>query len=510
MNPSSIRRIFVAGVTAISLVLIGYWAGTLRSRHHAADAASPAKAVPSGQKIDRKTGRPVLYWHDPMVPGQKFDKPGKSPFMDMELVPVYADEATSAGGVRIDPTLEHNLGIRYATVRRQTADAMLDVVGTTQFDERLAEVVQSRAVGYVERLHVRAPLQRVRRGEAIATVFVPEWLAAQEEYLVLARSNDTALVAAARERMRALSIPDAMVARMQRSGTAQRTLTLTSPSTGVITELGVREGAMVTPGATIAKVNGTDKLWLIAEVPERQATLVRPGQPVEATVAAQPARSFAGKVLDVLPGVNLATRTIQARIELNNRDGSLIPGQLVQVKLKGTGADTALLVPTEAVIPSGKSNIVLVADQSGIRPVTVTVDRELGDSTEIVSGLTEGERVVASGQFLIDSEARLKGVLPKLANPATPAAKPQVHEPGAAAVHTATGKVEKVTSEALTLSHGPVASLDWPSMTMDFAKPHPGAFADVRVGQEVEFTFSESAKGGYVLVSVSPAKRAAP
>jgi Cu(I)/Ag(I) efflux system membrane fusion protein len=507
MSLTSLHRKVLAAVIAAGLLSLGYWAGTLSApaRHDAAPAAAT-----TGHKIDPKTGRPVLYWHDPMVPGQKFDKPGKSPFMDMQLVPVFADEGSSSGGVRIDPTLEHNLGIRYATVRRAAADPVLDLVGATQFDERLAEVVQSRAIGYIERLHARAPLQRVRRGEPIATIFVPEWLAAQEEYLALARSNDAALLAAARERMRALSIPDEMVARMQRSGKAQRTLTLTSPATGVVTELGVREGAMVSPGATIAKVNGLEKLWLIAEIPERQAQQVRAGQTVEASVPAQPARSYPGKILEVLPGVNAATRTIQARVELNNREAGLTPGQLVQVRITGQTGVTALLVPTEAVIASGKSNVVLVAEQSGIRPVNVTQGRELGDSTEILSGLAEGQKVVASGQFLIDSEARLKGVLPKMMGPAQATGQAAPKAPAASATHRATGRIEKISPDALTLSHGPVASLEWPAMTMDFAKPSPGTFADVRVGQEVEFTFHESPQGGYVLDQVQPAKRAAP
>ena len=507
MTRTSLYRKMLAVVAVAALVWLGYWAGTLRTpAPH--DAAS--SAATNGQPIDPKTGRPVLYWHDPMVPGQKFDKPGKSPFMDMQLVPVYADEASASGGVRIDPTLVHNLGIRYATVRRAAADPVLDLVGTTQYNERLAEVVQSRAVGYVERLHTRAPLQRVRRGEAIATIFVPEWLAAQEEYLVLARGNDNTLVSAARDRMRALSIPDEMVARMQRSGKAQRTFTLTSPVTGVLTELGVREGAMVSPGATIARVNGLERLWLIAEVPERQAQQVRVGQAVEASVPAQPTRSYQGKILEVLPGVNPATRTVQARIELDNREAGLTPGQLVQVRIKGQGGQMALLVPTEAVIASGKSNVVLVAEQSGIRPVDVTVGRELGDATEILSGLAEGQKVVASGQFLIDSEARLKGVLPRMIGQARATDQAGPKGPVAAGAHRATGKIEKMSPDALTLSHGPVASLEWPAMTMDFAKPSPGAFADVRVGQEVEFTFHESADGGYVLDQVHPARRAAP
>ncbi len=511
----------------------GYYAG---SRH--VPAATPAAATrpEAGDKIDPKTGRKVLYWQDPMVPGQKFDKPGKSPFMDMALVPVYADEAAADGGVTITPTMQQNLGIRYATVRRASIDNTVAVVGSTQLDESLAEVVQSRVTGYIERLHARTPMQRLQRGAPVATLFVPEWLAPQEEYLTLRRAGHTELADAARQRMRALSIPEGLIAQLDKSGQVQRQLTLTAPSSGVVTELSVREGAMVSPGMTIAKIAGLGKLWLMAEVPETLVPLVQPGMKASAQFAGRPERRYAGVVRDILPQVSTATRTVQARLEIDNRDGSLTPGLLMQVQLAAPAPTSRLLVPTESVIQSGHRSVVLVVGENNrVQPVQVMTGREHGDDIEVLEGLSEGDKIIASGQFLIDSEANLKSALSRLpgaptgsalpppsttgpapaptndhaahGNPAAQEARPSrsaTPQAADAQRHRATGKIEQVTPEALTLSHGPVPELKWGAMTMDFSKPRPDAFRQFKRGDQVRFTFRET-DDGYLLESVEPA-----
>jgi Cu(I)/Ag(I) efflux system membrane fusion protein len=484
----------------------GYWVG---SQSYVSMQPTATSQVAAGEKIDSQTGRKVLYWHDPMVPGQKFDRPGKSPFMDMQLVPVYADEAGAEGGVTVIPTLQQNLGIRYATVRREETRDAFELIGTTQFDESNAEVVQSRVTGYIERLHARAPMQRVRRGEPIATLFVPEWIAPQEEYMTLKRSANDSLAPAARDRMRALSIPDSFVTQLEKTGKVQRALTLASPVTGVITELGVRDGAMVWPGMTVAKVVALNKVWLVAEIPEQQANLIRPGMQVEAIFTGNTEQKFSGKVREILPGVSATTRTVQARLELDNRDGSLTPGMLMRVKVGGEKAVARLLVPTEAVITSGKRSIVLVAgENNSIQPVEVTTGRDINDDTEILSGVNEGQKVVASGQFLIDAEARLKSVLPKFAGSDQvqgQMAQPQSSPSAVPKIYRGVGKIEKASSGSLTLSHGPIPELKWPAMTMDFSKPTPDAFKEAAVGQDVEFWFKEGGDGSYMLQDVKRA-----
>jgi len=530
MNKNKAR----AALLVIGAALVasgGYWAG---SRKTAADLAieTATPAASSAATVDPASGKRVLYWHDPMVPGKRFDKPGKSPFMDMQLVPVYAEEGGTAASVKISPSLQQNLGIRFATVRRAEQATSLELVGSTQFDESKAEVVQSRVTGFIDKLHVRSPQQEVKRGQAIASIFVPDWLAPQEEYLALKRSGDTSLAAAARQRMRALSIPDSMVANLDRTGRAQSHLSLASPVSGIVAELGVREGAQVTPGMTIAKVVGMNTMWLLAEVPETSIGSARVGMQVTATAAGDPQRTYRGKVGAILPGVSTTTRTAQARLELDNKDGTLVPGMLMRVVLSAAAPESRLLVPSEAIIATGKRSIVYVADENNsMHPVLVSPGREIGNETEVLKGLREGQRVVASGQFLIDSEANLKSIQPDV-SAATPAAQkealpmpmpmpsnaanasmPQMDSTKAAATklqtqaqqsptsHQGTGKVEQVTDEALTLSHGPIVSLQWPAMTMDFKKPQRDSFKDVKVGQTVQFSFVEG-EDGYELKSV--------
>lgn len=528
------KRTVVLVLAGAILALGGYWAGSRRTLEATGiGAASNTAGITSPANGRTEPERKILYWHDPMVPGKRFDKPGKSPFMDMQLVPVYeADSGGANPGVEISPTLQQNLGIRLATIRRVDAPETFELVGSTQFDESQAEIIQSRVTGYIDKLYVRSPQQRVNRGAAVASLFVPEWLAPQEEYLALKRGGDTTLVSAARQRMRALSIPDTLVADLDRSGRAQSHLVLTSPVSGVVTELGIRDGAQVTPGMTIAKVVGTNKIWLVAEIPEATVNSARPGMRVTAVFAGNAERKYQGQVKEILPGVSASTRTVQARLELDNRDGRLIPGMLMRVQLDATQSTSRLVVPTEAIIASGSGSVVLVADeQSGMRPVIVTTGRELGEDTEILSGLNQGQKVVASGQFLIDSEANLKSILPKFSNlPAvpqgksvspvsaptasmeqmtatTPAKTAEMKVPPQSPVTTyhGVGKVEQVTGEALTLSHSPIPALQWPGMTMDFKKPHPDSFKGISAGQEVQFSFIKG-EDGYVLenVVVSP------
>ncbi|HEX7385388.1 MAG TPA: efflux RND transporter periplasmic adaptor subunit, partial [Burkholderiaceae bacterium] len=408
MKRSTLAVLLAAGV---ALASGGYLAGRFAGRS-VAHAPAPAASAPE---------RTVLYWHDPMVPGTRFDKPGKSPFMDMPLVPVYADAAGGAG-VPLAPALQQNLGIRTAKARRVEAAAPIDAVGTVQFDERLTVAVQTRVAGYVERLAVRAPMERVRKGQALATVYAPDWLGPLGELVALERAGAASeLVAAARERTRALSIPPELVREAERSGTAQARFTLAAPADGVVAELGVREGMAVAPGATLFRIAGLGRVWAVAEVPEAQAVRLVRGQPVQARLQADAAQRFEGRLAEILPEVSATTRTLKARFEVDNRAGRLTPGMLLRLQI-AVPAATRLVVPAEAVIRTGRRALVIVRRDGGFEPRDVRLGDDLGDTVEVTDGLAEGDEVVASGQFLIDSEASLRALPARLAAPAAPAA----------------------------------------------------------------------------------------
>ncbi|MRW84092.1 efflux RND transporter periplasmic adaptor subunit [Pseudoduganella sp. FT26W] len=386
-------------IAASLAAIAGYQFGT---RH-----AQPVQAAAAPAPQEKK----VLYWHDPMVPGQKFDKPGKSPFMDMQLVPVYADDSVKDNGVRIDPRIQQNLGIRTATAEMGRLAAPLAAVGTVAYNERDVVLVQARANGYIERLHVRAPLDPVRQGQALADVYMPDWVAAQEEYLAVRHMvGADSLLDAARQRMRLAGMSDAQIQLVDSSGKLHPRLTITAPASGVVTELNAREGMTVAAGAPLFRINGTATVWIEAEIPEQAAAQVRAGVPVEAHAAALPGVTFKGNVSALLPELNPATRTIKARIELANSSRRLTPGMFVNVSLHSAAGSDMLLIPSEAVIRTGTRTIVMVMQEGGgFAPAEVEAGAEADGKTEIRSGLHTGDKVVVSGQFLIDSDASLHG-----------------------------------------------------------------------------------------------------
>lgn len=490
------RTVFVVALATggLALAAAGFLAGRLHGDHVAPTTAS----APAGE-------RKVLYWHDPMVPGPRFDKPGKSPFMEMELVPVYADEAGDIGvsGVTISPALQQNLGIRTAVVKKAERSSSLEAIGTVQFDERLAAVVQTRVAGFVERLAVRAPMERVRAGQALATVYAPEWLAPINELLALKRAGVAPeIVAAARDRLRAMSVPESLVRQSEEAGSAQARFTLVAPRSGVVAELGVREGAAVSPGTTLFRIAGLDKVWVVAEVPEAQAARLARGQQVRAVLQADGSQAFDGRLEEIVPQVNASTRSLQARFAVDNREARLLPGMLLRLQLAGAQS-VRLVIPAEAAIRTGTRAVAIVRTGDGrFEPREITLGAEFGDELEVLTGLREGEQVVASGQFLVDSEARLKSVLGAMA-PASPAsASASAASAAATAIHRAEGKVERIDADAITISHGPVPELQWPAMTMGFGRPDPKAFAQLKPGDVVRFEFRQGGPMDWELVSV--------
>jgi len=396
-------------ITLLGGAALGYWLAERR--------APEAAGHPEGATQPAPGERRVLYWYDPMKPDVKFDKPGKSPFMDMQLVPRYADEA-GAAAVRIDPSVAQNLGIRTGKVEKATIAPRLSAVGSVAFDERLLEVVQARVQGNVTRLYVKAPLERVRRGQPLAEILAPDWRAAQEEYLALldAESERAGPIRdAARERLVVLGVPEPTIRRIEETRRADPTTTVFAPADGVVTELAVREGAAFMPGAPLFRINGLGSVWVNAEVPEAQVATIPPGSTVVATATAWPSATFEGRVVALLPEVDRETRTMPVRIAIDNLEHKLAPGMFVSLEFAGPAGELQLVVPSEAVIVTGERSVVVVARaEGGFDVAEVTTGAEADGKTAILSGLAEGQSIVLSGQFLIDSEASLNSAVNRL------------------------------------------------------------------------------------------------
>lgn len=447
--------------------------------------------------------RKVVYWYDPMVPAQHFDKPGKSPFMDMQLQPRYADEGPAGeSGVRIDPAAVQSLGVRLASVQRGDFAQGLAAVGVLDFNQRDIAIVQAKAAGFVQRVYARAPGDVVAAGAPIADLLIPSWGGAQLEYLAVRRAGGPALEAAARQRLMLLGMPPGLIDQVARSGRPHNVVTVATPVGGVIQTLDVRQGMTVSMGQTLAQVAGVATVWLNAAVPEAQAGQVRVGQPVGAELAAFPGEVFTGRVTAVLPTTQADSRTLTVRVELANRGGRLKPGMFATVHVGGA-ARPALFIPSEAVIRTGKRVLVMVAGDSGrFQPVEVQPGREDGDRTEILAGLSEGQKVVASGQFLIDSEASLAGVQAKpLGAASAPVTK------AASTLYESRGRIEALSAGSITLSHAPVPAIGWPAMTMTFRLDPPALAEDLKVGERVAFGFEQRPDGPIVRRLVKEAAR---
>jgi Cu(I)/Ag(I) efflux system membrane fusion protein len=460
----------------------------------------------SAQAAAADKQREVRYWYDPMVPDQHFDQPGKSPFMDMELVPKYADEAgDGAAAVKINPGVAQNLGVRTAQVMRNDLTSSVDAAANVQFNDRDVAIVQVRSAGFVERSYDLAPGDVVKQGAPLADLLIPAWGGAQEEFLAVLSTGDRALIDAARTRLTLMGMPTALIERVEKTRRTQSVITIHAPIGGAIQRLDVREGMALKEGATLAALNGLDTVWLETAVPENQAEQVRVGQRVTARLTAYPGETFEGQVITILPQHDPTSRTLQVRIALPNPELRLRPGMFARVQLEST-KENVLTVPSAAVLHGDQQDYVLVANgDGGFTPTVVTLGAQSGQQTVVRDGLQAGQSVVVSGQFLIDSEASLAGALDRLGNTGNKDrmdmnAMDMDTKAGTKADDTATpiegrGRVEDISPTQITLSHEPIPALGWPAMTMAFDLADPASADDLKVGDTVTFTVRESDSG---------------
>jgi membrane fusion protein, copper/silver efflux system len=509
------KRIHIV-LTAIIVVLalaLGWFFGQKSmqqgmSKNTSNGVSDKSKVTAVNGVIQDGSGKAVKYWYDPMVPEQRFDKPGKSPFMDMQLVPKYANASSDGeeGGIAISAQTVQNLGIRLAQAEPKKFGESFSAIGRIEPDQRRFYDVQTRIPGFVERLSVRAVGDPVSKGQKIAEIYAPELLAAQQEYLALRQlssvDGDNVLKDAARNRLKLLGMSRWEIAAITTSGKSRTRFGVYAPASGVLTELGVREGGQLMAGSSLIQIADLSQVWLIAEVPERDAARLRLGAAVDVQLQSLPGEVFKGKVDHLHPTLDDASRTLRVRIELPNKGNRLRPGMYANVEFSGQARE-ALSVPTESIIATGTRKVVIVKSETGYRPVELATGQERDRYTEVLSGLTEGEEVVVSGQFLIDSEASLSGVLTRLSQQDKAIghdmnhsmgemhdmAKHQGHVMPSEKMPKGRGKVVDldVKTKHVTLSHEPIEALGWPSMTMGFKVKDSKQLSQLKAGDEVEF-----------------------
>lgn len=405
---NSTLKIIVALIAGLTVGAAGVWFAQRGQPH---DAESKAPVAPKPAK--------VMYWYDPMVPDQHFDKPGKSPFMDMDLVPKYAEGPAAGGGVKIDPRTVQNLGVRTAVAETGRLWRRIDTVGYVRPDDNRISVLQTRTSGWIEALTIHAVNDPVRKGQLLAEVYSPDLYAAQEEFLLaLKQAGDRSWAEAARQKLLFLGLSERQVAGLERSGHSQRRIAYYAPTGGIVSSIAAHVGASVSAGTPLLEITDLSRVWVTAELAEDQSTWVIPGKMADVMLAALPGETFAGRVDYVAPKLDASTRTVQVRVVLDNPRLRFKPGMYANVTLYGGKGGEGVIVPSEAVIRTGKRAIVLVADGAGhYSPVEVRPGMESAGKTLILDGLNGGERVVISSQFLIESEANLKGALERFKVP---------------------------------------------------------------------------------------------
>ncbi|MBU2155764.1 efflux RND transporter periplasmic adaptor subunit [Pseudomonas sp. GLN_6] len=451
----------------------GFWLGQQSSSH---------EQMPAAKSEDRQ----VLYWYDPMVPTQRFEQPGKSPFMDMELVPKYAGTEQDTSAISVPAQAIQNLGMRTSTVVRAVLPSGIDAVGSLAYNQREVATLQARSAGFVERVYGRAPGDVLPAGTPLADLLIPEWSAAQLEFIAVLQSGDARLVDAARERMRLLGMPKGLIDHVQRTLKPKALQTLVTPIGGELLSLELRAGMAVSAGQDLARLNGLSSIWLDAAIPESQAAAVQLGAQIRASLTAFPGQTLKGRVIALLPSADVQTRTLTVRSELPNPEGKLRPGMFASVRLNSAGEQPVLLIPSEAVIRTGKRALVMLAEGEGrYRPHEIQVGREADGRFEVLAGLSEGQAVVTSGQFLIDSEASLQGVMAQV-DDALPEPPP---------LHEAQGVIRELDGQTVTLAHGPFNSLGMPGMTMAFELAKPEVATGLKIGDSVRIAVRQSDTG---------------
>lgn len=359
--------------------------------------------------------REVLYWVAPMDPNFRRDEPGKSP-MGMDLVPVYADEVDSRPGVvSIDPAVVSNLGIRTTPAERSSLPRLISTTAHVSYDEDTVQHVHTRVDGWIERLAVKAEGDEVNAGDLLFELYSPTLVNAQQEYLAALNSGSNSLKSASRERLMSLGVSSGEIQRLDTEREISRRIRFFAGRDGVIAHLGVREGMFVTPNTDVVSIASLDTVWVFADVLERQAGWVSEGQEAELNFDSFPRSGFSSTVDYIYPELDPVTRTLRVRLRLENDDQRLRPNMFGNVRIEGRATGAIVHVPRQAVIRSGRgSRLVVALDDGRFESRDVRLGIESGDRIAVRRGLSAGERVVVSGQFLIDSESNTGSALARM------------------------------------------------------------------------------------------------
>jgi Cu(I)/Ag(I) efflux system membrane fusion protein len=501
-----VTGIISIAVIATATAAAGYWLGLRNAGGEQATAP-----VAAGAASERKP----LYYRNPMGLPDTSPVPKKDP-MGMDYIAVYAGEETagsSSAQISISTEKVQRLGVRTEAAKLRTLERVVRAAGRIEPDERRTYAITPKFEGYVERLHVNTTGQLIGSGQPLFEFYSPELVSAQREYAIAVQgvqalqdsgseSRDAMkkLAEASLTRLKNWDISEDQIKALAASGETRRTLTFRSPVSGIVTGKTALQGMRFMPGEALYQIADLSSIWVIADVFEQDIGLVKTGAKAQIRINAYPERTFSGALTYVYPTLTADTRTVAVRIELANPGNLLKPGMFAQVELPVGAKSSVVTVPASAVIDSGTRRIVLVQTGAGrFEPREVKTGARSDDHIEVISGVKDGEPVVVAANFLIDAESNLKAALGGM----TPAS--QGTQAGGA-VHQAEGTIDDVDAKAGTvmLNHGPVASLKWPAMTMEFKVANPALLKNLQPKTRVNVDFVERQQGEWVITGVKP------
>lgn len=441
----------------------------------------------------------ILYWVAPMDPNYRRDKPGKSP-MGMDLVPVYAnDSPQSEDVVLIEPHVIQNLGVRTAVVTKGKIRQRIQAVGYVEYDENALQHVHTRVEGWIETLNVKANGDPITKGQVLFEIYSPELVNAQSEYvLALSRENEN-LVKASRERLMALGLTEVQIDALDTENDSSDRVRVFAQTDGVVAKLGIREGMFVTPSTHTLSVASPDKVWVVAEVMERESNFLEIGQSVNFELDSLPGTVFTGTVSYIYPELDVTTRSVKLRITFDRGKHVVRPNTYASVTIDVENQDTVLNIPLTAVIRGGLADrVVLVIEDGKFRSTPVELGIQWDDRIEIVRGLKEGDVIVTSGQFLIDSESNIESALARFSE------DPAESKP--AQTVSVAGVVRKTMPDEskVRVKHDAIPEWKWHSMTMNLTVESVDLLDDLEAGDEIIMEIEKLEEGGYIIIDIQP------
>lgn len=432
-----------------------------------------------------------LYWVAPMDANYRRDQPGKSP-MGMDLVPVYEEsDSVEPGVVNISSVVENNLGVKTALVEKRILNRNIVSAGVVQYDQEQIVHIHPRVSGWVEQLYVKAKGNKVKKGQALYTLYSPQLVNAQEEYLIALSRNNQGLISAAYARLESLKIPTKVINKLTKSKQVQTNITFYAPQSGVVDNLNIRTGFYVQPGTTMMSIVALDSVWVESHIAANNAGYISVGQPVSITSDYYPKQNWQGEVDYIYPSTDVINKNLRVRVKVKNRQQLLKANMYVNTQLTTPVTEPVVAVPYDAVIQTGKQNrVVLALGEGKFKSIAVKLGQKNDTHIEITEGLEEGELVVTSAQFLIDSESSKSSDFKRM-------------DIAPSSVWMS-GEVIEVDNDAqvATLYHQAVPEWQWPDMTMDFPFANAADLAQLKEGQSLHFEVQKQEDGSLLVTAI--------